>query len=1560
MAIGSILTLAPFSATPSPPPTGFFEMYIQGTTIYLQDSAGTTYAFGTTTAISQLTGDVTAIGPGSAVATVQLVGGETAANVASATATVLNATSVATPSTLVIRDSSGNFSANIITASLNGNATTATSAGTATSAINFTGSLVGDVTGTQGATVVSHVGGYTAAQIASAVLAVTNATSSNTASTLVLRDASGNFSAGTITASLSGNATTATTTTNFTGSLSGDVTGTQGATVVSYVDSYTAVQVGASVLATQNATSSNTASDIVKRDASGNFSAGIITATLSGNASNVTATSNSTLTTLSALSLPGSQVTGNISGNSAGFTGSLSGDVTGTQSSTAIASTVVTGKLLTGYVVGSNTAILATDTIIQAFGKIQGQINNTDLTAITQLTGDVTAIGPGSAVSTVAFVGGKTAASIASTVNTVAAATNLNTASTLVLRDGSGNFSAGTITSALIGNVTGNVSGSSSTFTGSLSGDVTGTQSATAISSPTVTGKLLTGYSIGSNTAIGATDSILTAFEKVQGQISATVSSAVTSVTATSPLFSSGGLTPNLTIQQANTSQSGYLSNADWNTFNSKMNNPAFTVSQTVYVSVGGNDGTGDGSIGNPWATVSHALSQITTAGSNNRYMIKIMGGKVVDTTTPLLKPWVYVVGDDRDGTYWKVTAAGTSIGLDPSWNTVGGGRAGIANMYLGSGTSLNLNLYSIGPNTGTPSAIIDLEDLYVTGSITFDGRTPDIDYMQMYGVFVFGAFNADAAQINAVSCTFESLVTLSSTQAASNSQFQSCLFQAGLTISGTNANQELLAASPIQGTLTLSGTSTVLTADVSSLPSQSNQSVSGGATIVNLSDAYNLPYSPATPANWSPSPSKTSSALDQLAASVHGISTTAITALTGQVTATGPGSAVATIATNTVSNSNLAQMAADTIKGNNTGSTANAADLTATQVTAMLNPFVGDSGSGGTQGLVPAPAAGNKAAGDYLFADGTWKYVDQSKPIYPSFSLISQTPNTYGTVKLNNVCTYTALNGKSYAVTVGTVASTIAIYDISDQAAPVLLSNMGALQGSYNVVHAAISGVDYIIVASSGGFNLYIINVSNPYSPTITTTFGLGAPTGSTYNIAYQAGYVYLACQNVGLKVVDIGGGLAGGTLLAPVVSYTQGSAKSFGVAISGNTLYTTQYSTSPYATRLLNSWTLTGAGTAAVPSLLQSLTLPGLGETLAVSINSNTAFVSNTTGVNQIDIVDITTPSSMANLTQVSIPSGYSISAAMVAIPYGNYLFMPGGSNSTYGGAIFMYDITNRSSPFLVSTVTTNVASSSFGGISILGGYIYAGDYGPAPGSSGNLDTFTLPLVSPVFGNANGSELSLQSLTANTALVSNGSNQVASSTTTATELSYVHGVTSPIQTQINSITGSGITSLTGDVVGTGPGATATTIQPNVVTNAKLAQAPANTIKGNNTGATANELDLTTTQVAGMLSSFFDASGSASTVQTNLNNYINPTSMQFAWLYGSPHYYTQMIYTGSNVTQIIYWDSPSMVTQLFTKTITYTAGLATQVVLTRISDSATLTKTIGYSGSNVSTVTRS
>ena len=91
------------------------------------------------------------------------------------------------------------------------------------------------------------------------------------------------------------------------------------------------------------------------------------------------------------------------------------------------------------------------------------------------------------------------------------------------------------------------------------------------------------------------------------------------------------------------------------------------------------------------------------------------------------------------------------------------------------------------------------------------------------------------------------------------------------------------------------------------------------------------------------------------------------VTAGTGDVTFTGPGSVPATISNNAVTNAKAAQMAAHTFKGNNTGSTANAIDLTATQLTAELNVF-----GASLKGLVPAAAA-SPSSSKYLSEDGTF-----------------------------------------------------------------------------------------------------------------------------------------------------------------------------------------------------------------------------------------------------------------------------------------------------------------------------------------------------------------------------------------------------------------------------------------------------------------------------------------------------------------------------------------------------------------------------------------------------------
>jgi hypothetical protein len=121
-------------------------------------------------------------------------------------------------------------------------------------------------------------------------------------------------------------------------------------------------------------------------------------------------------------------------------------------------------------------------------------------------------------------------------------------------------------------------------------------------------------------------------------------------------------------------------------------------------------------------------------------------------------------------------------------------------------------------------------------------------------------------------------------------------------------------------------------------------------------------------------------------------------TAVTGDVTITNAG--VTAIGTNKVANSQLAQMAQHTFKGNNTGSTANALDLTATQLTAELNVVVGDSGSGGVKGLAPATASGD--AGKFLRGDATWATPSGSIPAYRSVTTTDTCTTADNTLNLS------------------------------------------------------------------------------------------------------------------------------------------------------------------------------------------------------------------------------------------------------------------------------------------------------------------------------------------------------------------------------------------------------------------------------------------------------------------------------------------------------------------------------------------------------------------------------
>lgn len=314
----------------------------------------------------------------------------------------------------------------------------------------------------------------------------TTASSTNGASTIVARDASGNFAANTITANLTGNVTGNTSGTA--GSLASaqnfQISGGATAANVSFngtgAVNLNVTAMNASVINTgtignayTTASSSNGASTIVARDASGNFTANNVTATyIIADGTTLTALNASTL---SAGTIPDARFPATLPAVSGA-------NLTSLNASSISSGTVGTARLASGT--ANSSTYLRGDSTWAALSAP----NNGTLTMATSGTGL-----SGSATFTA-----DSSSNVTFTVTSNASSSN--GASTIVARDASGNFSANTITA----NLTGTASNATYATTAGNGGvtSLTGTSDQITVSASTGAITLSTPQSIGTTSSV--------------------------------------------------------------------------------------------------------------------------------------------------------------------------------------------------------------------------------------------------------------------------------------------------------------------------------------------------------------------------------------------------------------------------------------------------------------------------------------------------------------------------------------------------------------------------------------------------------------------------------------------------------------------------------------------------------------------------------------------------------------------------------------------------------------------------------------------------------------------------------------------------------------------------------------------------------------------------------------------------------------------------------------------------------------------------------------------------
>ena len=302
-----------------------------------------------------------------------------------------------------------------------------------------------------------------------------------------------------------------------------------------------------------------------------------------------------------------------------------------------------------------------------------------------------------------------------------------------------------------------------------------------------------------------------------------------------------------------------------------------FDYDQTVYVSLNGSDTTGTGGQHQPFRTISYAMSQITDAADNKRYIIQVSPGEYDEgytSSTPFyIKPYVWIRGENVQEFYLDVF----SLELDDAFGLDNQARAGLENANLFGPIYLEFANWTMPPAGPCLNGKFYLKgcwlDTFTANGFSNTNQLVFDDCIFFSNVIIAGF---DSTVQNCFTVPGVTMTVTSSTQGAYNGDvyFTNSTLSNLIVTRSPGAIMDVYGYnSSVTGVLQIFGTNGSFTATTDFFPIKSNLTFGPGVSYSSLTlvnDAYGLAYTPSVVGNWSGiAPSSVADALDRVAAMI-------------------------------------------------------------------------------------------------------------------------------------------------------------------------------------------------------------------------------------------------------------------------------------------------------------------------------------------------------------------------------------------------------------------------------------------------------------------------------------------------------------------------------------------------------------------------------------------------------------------------------------------------------------------------------------------------------------------